>query len=257
VSLLAGLPLQLWLAIWRVEQRYHRYSVEGLDHLDGPEAALVVGYHGRPWAWDMCMLMVAMYDRFGYYPHGIVHRGVDQLPGLGWFTEALGCVTGDGDAIAAAVAHGEHVITTPGGAHEGCRTFRDNYRVDWGERVGYVRLAVKYGLRIMPVAAAGADDTYIGLTEPEAIAARFGLPRDWQWIPWLGVGPLGFFPFSPPFPVRMRQLVGAPIDPRELGGVRDDDRDGLLRVHQRVVAAVQALLDQARGVADVAARRSA
>jgi hypothetical protein len=63
-------------------------------------------------------------------------------------------------------------------------------------------------------------------------------------MPWVGLGPLGLFPFSPPFPVRMQQLIGEPIDPR---AVRPDDREGLLRVHQRVVAAVQALLDRARG----------
>ena len=243
-----GIPLALWLAIWRVQQRYHRYSVEGLEHLHGPESKLIVGYHGRPWAWDMCMLMVAVYDRLGYYPHGIVHRGIDQLPGLRWFVDALGCVTGDGDAIATAVARGEHVITTPGGAHEGLRTFWDNYRVDWGERVGYVRLAVKYGLSIVPAATAGADDTYVGLTAPEAIADWFGLQRYAGWIPWIGIGPLGPFPLSPPFPVRMRQLVGEPIDPCAGGAVDPEDRDGLLRVHRRVVGAVQALLDRARGV---------
>jgi hypothetical protein len=233
-----------WLAIWRGLQRYHRYTVEGLERLEGPEATLIVGYHGRPWAWDMAMLLAAMYDRYGYYPHAVVHRGFDQVQALRWLADALGCVTSDGEVIAAAVARGEHVVTTPGGAHEGCRTFLDNYRVDWGERVGYVRLAVKYGLRIVPVAAAGADGTYIGLTEPEALAVRLGFPRDWAWMPWVGLGPLGLFPFSPPFPVRMQQLIGEPIDPR---AVRPDDREGLLRVHQRVVAAVQALLDRARG----------
>jgi hypothetical protein len=242
VSRANGLPLRAWLAVWHSLQRYHGYTVQGIERLDGPDAALVVGYHGRPWAWDMCMLMAAMHDRFGYYPHGIVHRGVDQLPGLGWLTDALGCVTGDGETIAAAVARGEHVVTTPGGAQEGCRTYRDNYRVEWGDRVGYVRLAVRYGLRIVPVGAAGADGTYIGLSRPDTVARRLRLPRDWAWIPWVGLGPLGLFPFSPPFPVRMRQLVGEPIDPGAEGA-----RGGLLRVHRRVVAAVQALLDRARG----------
>jgi hypothetical protein len=240
------LPLFVWLAIWRTLQRYHRYAVEGLEHLEGDRAVLIVGYHGRPWAWDMCMLMAALYDRLGYYPHGIVHRGMNALPGMGWFVDALGCVTGDGAAIETAVARGEHVITTPGGSREGCRSFLENYRVDWGNHVGYVRLALKYNLRIVPVGAAGADGTYIGLNNPKTAAEFLGLPPDWSWIPWLGIGPLGLFPFSPPFPVKMRQLVGAPIDPYADGHIRLDDREGQLRVHRRVVGAVQALLDHAR-----------
>jgi hypothetical protein len=55
------------------------------------------------------------------------------------------------------------------------------------------------------------------------IAARhFVAPG--TWIPWLGLGPLGPHPLSPPFPVRMRQLVGAPIDPRSDGRISLDAR---------------------------------
>jgi hypothetical protein len=98
----------------------------------------------------------------------------------------------------------------------------------------------------VPVAAAGADDTYIGLNDAQALGRRLGIPRDWAWLCWLGVGPLGVFPFSPKFPVRMRQVVGEPIDPRLEGNPSADDRDGLLRLHRRITAAVQDVLDHAR-----------
>ena len=136
-------------------------------------------------------------------------------------------------------------MVTPGGPREGCRSFRDRYRVLWGERTGYLRLALKYGLRIVPVGAAGADGAYVGLNDAEALGRRLGLPPRWAYLAWIGFGPLGPFPFSPPFPVRVRQLVGEPIDP---GPVEPDDRDGLLRLHRRVTGAVQALLDRARGL---------
>jgi 1-acyl-sn-glycerol-3-phosphate acyltransferase len=240
-----NLALQLWLTIWRGMQRYHAYSVEGLEHLDGKESALVVGYHGRPWAWDMCMLMAAVHDRLGYYPHGIVHNAVDRVPALRWVVDALGCTTGDDETLMRAKRLGEHVFTTPGGAREGMRTVRSNYRVDWGYHTGYIATALKHGMCIVPVAAAGADGAYIGLTDPYAIADHYGLPQLRYRIPWLGIGPLGFFPFSPPFPVRMHQLVGEPIDPVAEGG-RQDSRESLLQVHRRVTDAVQALLDRAR-----------
>jgi len=112
--------------------------------------------------------------------------------------------------------------------------------------VGYLRIALKYGLPIVPMAAAGADDTYIGLNDVEAVGRRLGLPRDWAWLTWLGVGPLGLFPFSPPFPVRMHQIVGEPIALPRRGRIDMDDRDALLREHRRVVGAVQDLLDRAR-----------
>jgi 1-acyl-sn-glycerol-3-phosphate acyltransferase len=241
-----GVPLATWLACWRFLQLYHRYTVEGLEHLDGPPA-LIVGYHGRPLALDMCMLTVALHDRLGYLPHGIVHRGVETVPALKWFADGLGFVTEDGDGVAAAVARGEHIVTTPGGAREGCRDFRHRYEVSWGGHIGYLRLALRHRLPIVPVAAAGADDTYLGLNDAEAVGRWLRVPRRWAWALWMGVGPLGFYPFSPPFPVRLRQLVGAPIDLAAEGPTRLDDTEGLLRLHRRVTGAVQALLDRATG----------
>lgn len=239
----APLPLHIWVAAWRAAQYYFRYRVDGIERLVGAPASLIVGYHGRPFAWDPAMLTVALYDRLGYLPHGFIHRGVDAIPPLRWFSDGLGFVTGDDPRLAAAVARGEHLMVTPGGANEGCRSYRHNYRVDWDGRLGYVRLAVKYGLPIVPVAASGVDDVYLGLTDAAALGRRLGLPRDWAWVPWLALGPLGVFPFSPPFPARVHQLVGRPIPVRDVDG---DDRGALLALHARVQRALQRLLDQAR-----------
>jgi hypothetical protein len=99
-------------------------------------------------------------------------------------------------------------------------------------------------LRIIPVAAAGSDDAYIGLNDGYALGRRIGLPRGWAL--WFGLGPLGLFPFSPPFPVRFHQLVGKPIDLDAGGRIDPNDRAALLRVHKKVTATVQKLLERAR-----------
>ena len=91
-----------WLEYWRMFQRYHRYSIEGLERLDGEHSMLIAGYHGRPLAFDMCMFTVAFYDHFGYLPHGVVHRGLESFPPLKAFTEALGFVVDDGPEVARA-----------------------------------------------------------------------------------------------------------------------------------------------------------
>jgi hypothetical protein len=241
-----GWSVAAWVAYWRFWGWYHRYTVTGLERLLAPGAKLIVGYHGRPLAYDMCMLTVALYDRLGYLPHGVVHRGLDAIPALKVFTDALGFVTEDGDDLARAVAAGEHVVVTPGGGMEGCRSALHRYEVCWGDRVGYVRLARKYGLPIVPVGAAGADDGYLGLNDAETVGRLLGVPRRWAWALWTGIGPLGLYPFSPPFPVQFHQRVGEPIDPWADDDGRRGEDAGLLRTHRRVVRAVQALLDEAR-----------
>ena len=146
-----NLQLRMWLYYWRFWMRYHRYTVEGLDQLDGPGAKMVAGYHGRGVAFDMCMINIAIYDRLHYMPHSMLHRVVGLVPYWRWLADGLGFYLDDGPELAAAVARGEHLIITPGGADEGSRRWDDTYRVNWNS-VGYVKLAVKYGMPIVPKA---------------------------------------------------------------------------------------------------------
>jgi hypothetical protein len=238
--------LASWLAVWRAMRLYHRYEVHGFDHLEAPGAALLVGYHGQGLAFDQCMLSVTIYERLGYLPHGFINR-VTDLPLVRRVFDGLGFVTSDGPAIAAAVARGEHVMVQPGGTREACRGLGQRYRVEWGPRTGYIRLALRYRLRIIPIAGAGVDGAYIGLNDGGALNARLGLPGH---VPlWLAVGLGGLWPFAPPLPVKMTQLIGAPIDPAVDGVVDERDREGVAHLHQRVAAAVQELLDRANGKA--------
>ena len=231
-----------WLGFWRVWQRYHRYEVEGLQKLDGIGPALIVGYHGRPLAWDMCMLTVALYDRYGYLPHGILHRGIEASPRLQRIADALGFVTRDGPELAAAVERGEHIIDTPGGGEEGARHHDLQYRVDWGRHLGYLRLALRYGLPIVPVGAAGVDSTYIGLNDPLETARRLGIPKPFAWATWIGVGLGGIYPFAPPLPVKIKQFIGDPIQP---GRLDPHDLGAIQALHRRVTDSVQAILEHA------------
>jgi hypothetical protein len=171
-----------------------------------------------------------------------VHGAVEQQRLMKWVSDGLGFVTGDGEAVGEAVRRGELIVVQPGGTREGCRSSRHRYEVDWGERTGYLRLALRHRLPIIPVAAAGVDDGYLGLNDGYAWGKRLGVPHR---LPlWLGVGPLGLWPLSPPFPVKITQLIGAPIDLEDGGPIDPGDREALLRAHRRVAAAVQALLDQ-------------
>jgi 1-acyl-sn-glycerol-3-phosphate acyltransferase/biopolymer transport protein ExbB/TolQ len=170
-----GRPARTWLALSHALRRWHRYEVTGLEHLPTDRSALIVGYHGRPMALDLVLLQSLIHDRLGYVPHAFAFTGLFQIPVLGRMFHELGMVTGDGPHLDAAVARGEHLIVTPGGTREGLRSHRDTYRVDWGTRRGYLKLALRLNLPIVPVGGAGMDQTWHGLFDGNAFAA--GLPR--------------------------------------------------------------------------------
>lgn len=92
-----------WIGYFRVMRRYHRYSIHGLEHLLTREPLLIVGYHGRPIAHDLCMLTTAIHEHLHYLPHPIFHDAFgaqqwprDRLRDLGFFT-------GDGPELEAAL----------------------------------------------------------------------------------------------------------------------------------------------------------
>lgn len=236
--------LRLWRAWARQLQLWHRYEVEGLEHLDTPGAKLILGYHGRGIATDLIILNEVLYQRHGEVPLSFMHAYTEKNTFWRWIAEGIGSVTADGPAVAQAVAAGRHVVLLPGGNREANRSFRVRYRVDWGQRTGYLRLALKYGLPVVPVAADGVDDVYVGLNDGYAWGRRLKLPA--QLPLWLHFGPLGPMPLSPGFPVKIRQRIGAPIDLTAEGPVDPNDRAALLRLHHRVTGAVQDLLDGLR-----------
>jgi 1-acyl-sn-glycerol-3-phosphate acyltransferase len=231
----------IWLAWSRAIRAYHRFEVDGLEHLDRGIPCLIAGYHGRPLAYDLVALSSVLYDRLGYLPRAIFHESFFRPPLLREFLEGIGGVPGDDDSLKAAVARGEHVIVTPGGSREGSRSLLDRHRVEWGSRDGYVRLAARLRVPIVPVACRGVDDAYLGLNDGYRLGRRVGMPAR---LPlWFGFGPLGLWPFSPPFPVRFRQHVGPPI-PDTAEGLDPGNDAAVAEVHSRVGSAVQALLDR-------------
>ncbi len=233
-----------WFSYWSLMRRYHRFEVRGLEHLERQRGAtLIAGYHGRPIAHDLCMLLSLLHERGGRQTRPVLHATARELPVLRWLVEGVGFVTEDGAELAQAVARGDSVIVTPGGTREGCRSSLKRYRVDWGERVGYLRLALKYKLPVVPAASSGVDDTYLGLNDGYTWGKRLKVPGR---LPlWLGVGPVGLWPLSPPFPARITLYLGEPMDLEASGPVDPADREQLLALHQRVTGAVQALLDRA------------
>ena len=64
---------------------------------------------------------------------------------------------------------------------------------------------------IIPVVAAGVDETFLGLNDGRALSKRLFGRND---VPaWLALGVGGLWPLALPLPVRIRQHVGSPVDP--------------------------------------------
>jgi 1-acyl-sn-glycerol-3-phosphate acyltransferase len=216
--------LRLALASFDLWKRYFRFEIQGFDVLAASEPAVIVGYHGGPWTFDLWLLGARMHEELGYFPRAFWDRRWWRVPFVREFVEELGGAPGppDGSEIAALKARGEHLAVAPGGTREAFRPFWRGHRVDFGARRGYLRLAHAHAMPIIPVVATGLDETFLGLSDGP---------------PWLGLGVGGIWPLALPFPAKITQRIGAPI--------RLDDGD-LEEAHERVTATMQAMLDGLR-----------
>jgi 1-acyl-sn-glycerol-3-phosphate acyltransferase len=222
------------LASFRFWAQYFRFETEGFEILATSEPSLVVAYHGGPWTFDLWMLAARMHDELGYFPRAVWHPLWWRVPGVREAVAELGGIPGrptDAD-VAAVKSRGEHLVVAPGGTREGLRPFWQQRRVDFGRRRGYLELARAHDLPIIPVVASGLDQTFLGLNDGYALSRRlFGREE----IPaWLGLGLGGLWPLALPFPVKIRQQVGAPIRVSSLP---------LEEAHARVTATLQSMLD--------------
>jgi 1-acyl-sn-glycerol-3-phosphate acyltransferase len=222
------------LATFRFWRQYFRYETEGFENLASAEPSLIVAYHGGPWTVDLFMLATQMHDELGYFPRAVWHPLWWRVPGVRDAVVELGGIPGrpSDDEMAEIKARGQHLVIAPGGTREGLRPFWRRGRIDFGARRGYLRLALAHDLPIIPVVASGLDETFVGLNDGHAWSKRlFGSQR----IPvWFGLGLGGVWPLALPFPVKIRQRVGEPIEVASLP---------LEEAHERVTATLQAMLD--------------
>ncbi len=146
-------------------------------------------------------------------------------------------------------------MVMPGGDMDTWRPYSERWRVRFGGRTGYARLALEARVPIVPLAHAGAHETLIVLTDGRRLAQALRLPeiaRASIWpihlsLPWgLAVGPWPHIPT----PARFRYRLGAPVPPPAELGPGEEPSEDLVRAYDaRVQAAVQGLLDELKETA--------
>lgn len=232
-------------------RRYHSTVTTGLEHL--PEgAALIVGSHnGGPLAPDMFALMAAYWERFGTDApaYGLMHDIIFRVPFAGNVMSRLGAVPARPANAEALLGRGAKVLVYPGGDIDGLKSYARRHEIIFGERTGFVRVALRTGTPIVPVISVGAHEIFRVLTDGAGLARRSGFKRltRIEVLPVVLSFPFGLS-FGPaflyfPIPVRMKLRVLQPISWPELGPEHADDPAIVRRCQREVREIMQTALD--------------
>ncbi len=140
--------------------RYFRAEVDGLHHIPKGAALLVANHNAGTASPDSFIFASAWLRHNGYteLPVTLGHDLLFRFPIVRSLVRRAGVVPARPGHAHSAFADGHKVLVYPGGQHESVRPSRDRDRVDFGGHTGFIRLALRESVPIVPVVTAGAHD---------------------------------------------------------------------------------------------------
>ena len=236
----------------RAYTRYFSPEVRGLDNLPADGPVLVVGNHCgvfyMPEVWVTALTIV---DRRGtdHPAYSLAYDLLFAFPVVGPFLRRIGAIPASSAEAEAALDAGALVLDYPGGDWEACRPWLDRNTIDFGGRTGFVRLALRTGVPVVPVVAHGSHDSVVVVSRGEAIARALGLGAA-----HIKVFPILLVPFGlttaitppPPLPSSVTVEFLPAIEWSDLGPEMAEDPAVVDRCAAEVVGTMQNALNRLR-----------
>jgi 1-acyl-sn-glycerol-3-phosphate acyltransferase len=153
--------VELQKYLWNpVTDYWFRKTIEGWENIPKPPTLLIGVDAGAPFVWDTWTVGLQWWRRFGDERplHGTAHDALMAAPGVGWYFRKMGRPAG---------GPGQHHRCAGGRARRGAVAGRRGrlaatwVRRDEAElagRTGFVRLAIRTGVPIVPIATVGGPD---------------------------------------------------------------------------------------------------
>ncbi len=231
---------------------YFRGEVHGLERVPAGSALMVANHNAGITSIEPFLLGLRWYQRTGGEDliRFLGHDMMGKIPLVGNLLIQVGMIRASHRAADRALAAGHKVLVLPGGNYEAFRPYSQRHRVDFGGHVGYVRLALRNKVPVVPVLNLGGHETLFVLWRGEKLAKLSGAKRLLRSdsfplffaLPWgVALGPI----FHLPLPAKLEVEVGEPIDlTQHLGDDDPEDRATLQRLSDVVQARLQEMMDR-------------
>jgi 1-acyl-sn-glycerol-3-phosphate acyltransferase len=229
---------------------YNDVTVEGLEDIPTSRALVVGNHNGGIVSPDMFALMVAWWRARGVDEptYGLMHNMPFRVPLVGRYLTRLGAVPAHPEHATALLERGAKVLVYPGGDLDNVRPSSRRHQIVFGQRRGFIRVALRTRSPIIPVVSIGAHEAFHVITDGAELARRLGLKRAFRievlpialGLPWgvfIALGPYW------PLPVRMKLRVLPPMAWPDLPPEAADDDEAVWRCREQVRSAMQRALD--------------
>lgn len=244
---------------------YFRCEVTGWENVpDGK--VLFVGNHNGLLTFEVLMLFYAWWQQFGPARRalGLAHSVALNNPFFRWIIPRIGAIPADPDLAAEAFEREYSLLVYPGGEKESFRPYKLRKKIDFYQRKGFIRLALRAKVPLVPIVSIGAHESYVILHRGEEIAEKLGLKDKFRlhgfpitfrsiFFFWcLATGVFTFFPLllAPvafasifiPMPAKMTFRVLPPIDCAALVDPAKSEEENLQFIYDHVLKTMQDVL---------------
>ncbi|MBF2017360.1 MAG: acyltransferase family protein [Rivularia sp. T60_A2020_040] len=250
--------IELFMPIWEWFYRYYfRVETDGWENIPPNGKVLIVGSHNGGMATpDMNMMMYDWFRRFGTerLVYGLMHPYIWEVsPALGDLAQKTGAIAAHPKTANAAFNKGASVLVYPGGQYDLFRPYNQRYNINFAGNKGFIKLALRQEVPIIPAISVGAHETLIVLGDFYELMKQLnnlGLPWLYQLdpgvfpiylgLPWgLAIGPLP----NIPFPVQIHTRICQPIVFEKYGKDAAKNRDYVDACYAKVCTKMQQELD--------------
>ena len=242
--------LQRQKFLWNVLVDYwFRMEIDGWENIPAPPALLVGIHSGAPFVWDAWTVGLQWWRRFGQDRplHGTAHDALMAIPLIGRYFRSMGVLPAAPDAIATALAEGHDVALWPGGEVDSLRPWVERDRANLAGRKGFVKMAIKAGVPIVPIATVGGADAMPVLIRGDRLSRILQLDRVARLkvfplaisLPW-GIAPAALPQLPLPAKIRTRFMPVVEIDHDP---ERADDADYIDAKYREVQDSIQHGMD--------------
>jgi 1-acyl-sn-glycerol-3-phosphate acyltransferase len=198
---------------------WFRMEIEGWENLPEPPVLLIGIHAGAPFPWDAWTVGIQWWRHFGRARplHGTAHDALMATPMIGAYFRKMGVLPAAADSMTTALAEGRDVALWPGGERDSLRHWTKRDDAVLAGRMGFIKLAIRSGVPIVPVSTVGGPDSMPVLATGRRLArvlqldkfARIKMFPIALQAPW-GISP-ALLP-EIPFPTKIRTAFQAPID---------------------------------------------
>ena len=206
-------------------KHWFRVEWEGLEKIPKTGGALLVANHAGAIPSDAPVIMHGIEEELGRPVYGLADYFFREAPWVGTMWARVGGVPAHPDnAVRILRDQGQLVLVFPEGTKGPSKTYTDRYRLRRFGRGGFVEIAMRAGVPVIPIAVVGAEESMPILFRAPRLAKLLGVPYFPVTANMMAFGPLGLGLY---FPSKFKLRV---LDPVTFNVPADQERYSKSRV---------------------------